>query len=73
MGNVKNYKEQGSEKWVVNGILEITEEGVLLLNGKPLIRAEFQEESTATTIADLKADFNSLLQKLKYAGLMEIK
>jgi hypothetical protein len=73
MSNVKNYKEQGSEKWVVNGILEITEEGVLLLNGKPLIRAEFQEESTATTIADLKADFNSLLQKLKYAGLMEIK
>jgi hypothetical protein len=73
MGNVKNNKEQGSEKWVVNGILEITEEGVLLLNGKPLIRAEFQEESTATTIADLKADFNSLLQKLKYAGLMEIK
>lgn len=73
MSNVKNYKEQGSEKWIVNGILEITEEGVLLLNGKPLIRAEFQEESTATTIADLKADFNSLLQKLKYAGLMEIK
>ena len=73
MSNVKNYKEQGSEKWVVNGILEITEEGVLLLNGKPLIRAEFQEESTATTIADLKADFNYLLQKLKYAGLMEIK
>ncbi|QAT63010.1 Head fiber protein [Acidilutibacter cellobiosedens] len=73
MSNVKNYKEQGSEKWVVNGILEITEEGVLLLNGKPLIRAEFQEESTATTIADLKADFNSLLEKLKYAGLMEIK
>lgn len=73
MSNVKNYKEQGSEKWVVNGILEITEEGVLILNGKPLIRAEFQEESTATTIADLKADFNSLLEKLKYAGLMEIK
>lgn len=73
MSNVKNYKEQGSEKWVVNGILEITEEGVLLLNGKPLIRAEFQDESTASTIADLKADFNSLLQKLKYAGLMEIK
>ena len=73
MSNVKNYKEQGSEKWVVNGILEITEEGVLLLNGKPLIRAEFQEESTATTIADLKADFNSLLQKLKHAGLMEMK
>jgi len=73
MSNVKNYTEQGGERWVVNGVLEVTEEGVLLLNGKPLIRAEIQEESTATTIADLKADFNSLLQKLKYAGLMEIK
>ena len=73
MSNVKNYKEQGGERWVVNGVLEVTEEGVLLLNGKTLIRAEIQEESTATTIADLKADFNSLLQKLKYAGLMEMK
>mgnify|MGYP000881578487 CR=1 FL=1 len=73
MSNVKNYTEQGGERWVVNGVLEVTEEGVLLLNGKPLIRAEIQEESTATTIADLKADFNSLLQKLKYAGLMEMK
>ena len=73
MGNVKNYKKQGGEKWVVNGILELTDEGVLLLNGKHLIRAEIQEESTATTIADLKADFNSLLQKLKYAGLMEME
>ncbi|MFY9548336.1 Head fiber protein [Miniphocaeibacter sp.] len=73
MNNVKNYKEQGSEKWVVNGILEITEEGVLLLNGKPLIRAEFQEESTASTIAELKSDFNLLLEKLKYAGFMEME
>ena len=73
MSNVKNYTEQGGERWVVNGVLEVTEEGVLLLNDKPLIRAEIQEESTATTIADLKADFNSLLQKLKYAGLMEMK
>lgn len=73
MSNVKNYTEQGGDRWVVNGVLEVTEEGVLLLNGKPLIRAEIQEESTATTIADLKTDFNSLLQKLKYAGLMEMK
>lgn len=73
MSNLKNYKEQGSEKWVVNGVLEITEEGVLLLNGKPLIRAEIQPQSTASTIEDLKNDFNSLLEKLKYAGLMEMK
>ncbi|CAK7037634.1 Head fiber protein [Tissierella sp.] len=73
MGNVKNYKEQGGERWIVNGVLEVTEKGVLLLNGKPLIRAEVQPESTATTVDDLKSDFNSLLQKLKFAGLMEME
>lgn len=73
MGNVKNYKEQGGNRWVVNGVLEITEEGVLLLNGKPLIRAEVQKESKATTVDDLKNDFNSLLQKLKFAGLMDFE
>jgi hypothetical protein len=73
MSNVKNYKEQGGDRWVVNGVLEVTEEGVLLLNGKPLIRAEVQEESNATTVDELKNDFNSLLQKLKFAGLMEME
>lgn len=73
MSNVNNYKEQGGDRWIVNGVLEVTEEGVLLLNGKPLIRAKVQRESAADTIADLKNDFNSLLQKLKYAGLMEME
>lgn len=68
----KNYSEQGGDKWVVHGVLEITEEGGLILNGKPLIRAEVQTTSTATTIEDLKTDFNSLLEKLKSAGFMEI-
>ena len=70
---MKKCREQGGGKWVVNGILEVTEEGVLLLNNRPLIRAEEQPKSKATTIAELKDDFNSLLEKLKYAGLMDIK
>jgi hypothetical protein len=73
MSNVKNYREQGGDRWVVNGVLEVTEEGALLLNSKPLIRAEVQEDSAASTVEDLKNDFNSLLQKLKYAGLMEME
>ncbi len=73
MSNVKNYKEQGGDRWIINGVLEVTEEGVLLLNGKPLIRAEVQGESTATTVDDLKNDFNSLINKLKYSGLMEME
>lgn len=73
MYNTKNYRERGGERWVVNGVLEVTEEGILLLNGKPLIRAEIQPQSTASTIEDLKNDFNSLIEKLKYAGLMEME
>lgn len=30
-----------------------------------------QADSTATTVADLRTDFNSLLAKLRTAGLME--
>ena len=71
MSNVKNYAEQGGDKWVVSGTLEITAEGQLLLDGVPLARAAKQADSTATTIADLKGDFNALLAKLQAARLME--
>ena len=68
---VKNYAEQGGDQWVVSGILEITGEGQLSLNGTPLTRAANQEDSTAATIAELKADLNALLAKLRVAGLMD--
>ena len=71
MSNVKNYAEPGGGKWVVGGTLEVTGEGQLLLDGIPLVRAANQADSTATTIADLKGDFNALLAKLQAAGLME--
>ena len=70
MSNVKNYAEQGGNKWVVSGTLEITDEGSLSINGTNLTRAATQEDSTASTIADLTTDFNALLAKLKTAGLM---
>ena len=64
--NTKNYSENG-DKLVIGGTLEV-------LNGAKLSGfhvAENQALSAATTIADLKTDFNSLLEKLKAAGLME--
>ena len=48
--------------------LSITEDGTLSADG--ITPAECQEDSTASTIANLKEDFNSLLAKLKAAGLM---
>ena len=65
--NIKNYTEQGGEKTVIGGTLEIKEGAELA--GFP--KAENQADSIATTISDLKSDFNDLLSKLKAAGLME--
>lgn len=70
MSNVKNYKEQGGDKWVVNGILEITADGQILIDGVELTRSSAQADSEATTIAGLKDDFNALLAKLRTAGLV---
>ena len=45
---------------------------VVYEESKPAIPvAEKQEDSTATTVAGLKADFNALLAKLKQAGIMK--
>ncbi len=66
MSNVKNYTEQGGEKTVISGTLEITESGVV--TGLP--RAAFQANSTADSVETLVSDFNALLAKLKAAGLM---
>jgi len=64
--NTKNYSENG-DKLVIGGTLEVLDGANL--SGFPV--AENQTSSVATTIADLKADFNLLLEKLKSAGLME--
>ncbi|MED0851925.1 head fiber protein [Lysinibacillus sp. FSL H8-0500] len=65
--NTKNYTEQGGEKTVIGGVLEIKEGASV--TGLPV--AENQADSTATDVAGLVTDFNALLAKLKVAGLME--
>ena len=66
MYNSKNYTEQGGERTVIGGAL-VFEEGSTI-EGFP--GAANQSDSTATTVATLKDDFNALLSKLKTAGLM---
>ena len=65
--NVKNYTEQGGDKTIIGGILEIKEGATV--TGLP--KAAAQADSTATTIAGLVADFNNLLAKLRTAGIIE--
>ncbi|WP_339060225.1 head fiber protein [Tepidibacillus marianensis] len=64
--NSKNYMEQGGEKWIIGGTLEILPGASV--TGLPA--AENQADSTATDVAGLVTDFNALLAKLKAAGLM---
>jgi hypothetical protein len=64
--NTKNYSEQGGDKWVIGGTLDILPGASV--TGLPV--AENQAESTATTIAATVSDLNALLTKLKAAGLM---
>lgn len=72
MSNVKNYTEQGGERTIIGGILEITSDGKLLLSEKELKQVEAQTDSVATTVATLKDDFNALLAKLRAAGFMAV-
>lgn len=71
MSNVKNYTEQGGEKTVIGGTLEIAEGGQIIIDGSDFTRSTAQADSTASDITALKDDFNALLTKLKNAGLME--
>ena len=69
--NTQNYTEQGGEKTVIGGELAVTAEGKITFDGIELKPAALQADSTAVDVADLVADFNALLLKLKTAGLME--
>lgn len=73
MSNVKNYTEQGGQKTVIGGNLEVTPEGKLTFEGLEMKPAQMQADSTATTIEELKTDFNQLIAKLKTTGLMASK
>jgi len=64
--NTKNFTEQGGEKTVIGGTLEIKDGAVV--TGLPIL--DSQAASTAATVEDLVTDFNALLTKLKAAGLM---
>ena len=64
--NTKNYTEQGGDKTVIGGTLEIKQGASV--TGLPV--AENQSDSTAIDVAGLVTDFNALLTKLKAAGLM---
>ena len=68
--NTKNYTEQGGEKTVISGTLEIKEGASVTGLPSAFTPAANQTASTASDVAGLLADFNALLAKLKTAGIM---
>ncbi|MFR8032578.1 MAG: head fiber protein [Lachnospiraceae bacterium] len=69
--NGKNYAEQGGDKWVIGGTLEIKEGATVTgLPAAEIPQAANQADSVATDVPTLVSDFNGLLAKLKAAGLM---
>ena len=77
--NCKNYLADGGDRLVIGGILEVLDTATVTgmqsgyaseQTAGSVYLATNQADSTATTIADLKSDFNALLLKLKNAGIM---
>ena len=71
--NGKNYMEQGGDKWVIGGTLEIKEGASvtgLPAAEVPQAATANQADSAAEDVSTLVSDFNGLLAKLKAAGLM---
>ena len=68
--NTKNYTEQGGEKTVIGGTLEIKEGASVTGLPSAFTPAANHAASTAVDVAGLLTDFNALLAKLKTAGIM---
>lgn len=68
--NTKNYTEQGGDRTVIGGELNITTGGKLNFDDVEVTPAAYQADSVAVDIEGLVADFNALLSKLRTSGLM---
>ena len=72
----KNYFSDGGDELVIGGKLTILE-GAQVENfpgtnsGGTSSKAAYLADSEASTVANLKNDFNTLLSSLRAAGLME--
>ena len=77
MYNGKNYMAPGGDEWIIGGKLTVAEGGAI--DGMPAAtttkvggvkQAAAVADSTATSVADLKTNFNGLLAALRTAGIL---
>ena len=69
--NTLNYTEQGGEVTHIGGTLIFEEDACVEGLPLPYRKMDHQDQSSATTVAALKDDFNDLLMKLVASGLMD--
>ena len=69
--NTRNFFAHGGNELVIGGKLTFLEGAEVEGMENAITPAENQAASTASTVATLKEDFNTLLAALKAAGLME--
>lgn len=69
--NTLNYTEQGGEVTHIGGTLIIEEGAHVETLSLPSGRLQYPDDSTATTVAALRDDFNDLLMRLKQSGLID--
>ena len=75
--NTENFKLQGGDISAFEGTVvfagDVIFEDGSTVSGIPFPKADYQETCGATTVAQLKDDFNALRAKLISAGLMRDK
>ena len=69
MYNTPNYTEQGGDRTVIGGELDVT--GTLKLDGDEMSVIPAFSLSTATTVSGIKTDFNLLLNAMSSAGFIK--
>lgn len=69
--NTRNFMAHGGNELVIGGKLTFLEGAEVEGLEGVMPKAENIVDSTATTVAQLKENFNTLLAALKTAGLME--
>ena len=69
--NTRNFMSHGGNELVIGGKLTFLEGAEVEGLEGVMPKAENIADSTATTVAQLKENFNTLLAALKAAGLME--
>lgn len=74
MRTAKNYNENGGDTTVIGGILDIKENAIVKVAGEEVDIvnkvAVSQSDSTASDITGVVTDLNTLIGKLKTAGIM---